>query len=713
MKGLSTFLLLFISHSLLFSQGALKLDINLDPGRVIPFDAAGGNSERMYYRFKSANLPIPEEVINDLFNLGDQVMRWPGGATANFYHYNGGNAKGYGLSRYEVEFFNHTMTCNNANDGTDNCMTFDVAAPRNYLFDYLDFCDLYMERTGKKKRTVWIPNLLTFFVHDVNQLSLLDKANSMADVQQMVTNGEISQGFYDRLKENIDVYEILSNHPSIDLKGIEYGNELYFHPPVVILGHDATNALPKLIFEAAKDRLYRDMAPGISRYRSLVDFYNKTLKPAEKNIKTGIPVSIIPHTGNQANFNSLYNSFVRDSLMSKVDALIHHFYFKVDGNDADPYTIFDNPTALEALKTSSDEFIHVRLPKVDTEYEKYFKMSANNKKMWITEFNLKHGNELVGANVGYQRLWMNTFYHTYFLFESFLSFIDNDSDKDLVEYAFKHLWVGRYDDYNYSGYSVEANADGTYRKIKRASYATFEVLGGLTDKKLQKVEYNASNSLGLQRKDLLTRAYYEEGNSSDPSDAGTVYILFSNKSGNAMNINLYDDVNLFNGPFFMDTIIREQAFARLASAPLLNSSNGRTLTRPSNPEVEDIQVSNITGIDPYGNFEIPGYAIGYLALPLSVRLVDSAVERPKSIPLSIYPNPASDIINIRALTKNSFSWTDGNIVLTDILGRSVKTKTLQAKDNFLQIDASGLAAGVYTITFTQGEEIATGRIVIQ
>jgi hypothetical protein len=697
----------------LTAQNSLNLNINLDQGREINFNASGGNSERMYYRFTNGSVTIPDEVLNDMFNLGDQVLRWPGGATANFYHYKEGTAKGYGLSRYEVEFFNHTMSCNAPRDGTDNCMTFDMAAPRNYLYDLLDYCDKYYQVSGKKKRLVWIPNLLVFFVYDVNQISLLDKANNWADIEQMVANGEISAGFRDRIKENLDVYEILLNHPSIDLVGIEYGNELYFHPPVVILGHDATNALPKWLFESTKDRLYRDMQPGISRLRSIIEIHKKLLKPEEKGIKTGIPVSIIPHTGNQANFNSLYNSFVRDSLIRLADALIHHFYFKVDGNDVDPYTIMDDPTALDQMKTVTDEFIHTRIPKVDFEYEKYFKMKENNIKMWMTEFNLKHGNELVGANVGFQRLWMNMFYHTYFMFESFLSFLDNSYNSDLVEYAFKHLLVGRYDDYNYAGYSVSVNADGTYNKIKRASYTTFEVLGGLTDKKLYKLDFVASNALNLQRKDLLIRAYYEPPQPGNPATAGTAYILYSNKSGSPVIFNLYDNVNFFNGPYFMDTIIRKPSFARYASAPSLNSSNGRTLTRPTNPEVENIKVTNLNDIDPFGDFTIPAYAVGYLAMPLALKTTDTALERPKSVNLSIYPNPSNNLISIRALTKNSFSWNTGNFVISDMLGRPVSARIAVARDQFLQLDISGLAAGVYTITYQQDGQTAVGRFVKQ
>src|SRR5690606_24108749 len=132
-------------------------------------------------------------------------------------------------------------------------------------------------------------------------------------------------------------------------------------------------------------------------------------------------------------FNNLYNSLIRDSIYSKVDALIHHFYFRLEGPRIEPHTADNFPTELDEIKSFSDFFIHERLPKIDEEYDKFFKMTENGKKLCITEFNLKNG-----ILDGYLALWMNTFYHSSYMFETLLSFVDNKHNNDMVEFASKH-----------------------------------------------------------------------------------------------------------------------------------------------------------------------------------------------------------------------------------------------------------------------------------
>src|SRR5687768_15286168 len=83
------------------AQNPVQLEVDLtDTLRKIRFDGMGFNTERMFYRILDNNENVPEPIFNELLEVGDQIYRWPGGATANFYHI---NKTGYGLSYYEVE----------------------------------------------------------------------------------------------------------------------------------------------------------------------------------------------------------------------------------------------------------------------------------------------------------------------------------------------------------------------------------------------------------------------------------------------------------------------------------------------------------------------------------------------------------------------------------------------------------------------------------
>jgi len=71
--------------------------------------------------------------------------------------------------------------------------------------------------------------------------------------------------------------------------------------------------------------------------------------------------------------------------------------------------------------------------------------------------------------------------------------------------------------------------------------------------------------------------------------------------------------------------------------------------------------------------------------------------------ISVYPNPASDEINI-ANAENA------DIMLYDVFGKLVASAS--AIDNIFQLNTSGLAKGTYVIKITNGENISTHKVVI-
>ncbi|HOY71744.1 MAG TPA: T9SS type A sorting domain-containing protein, partial [Tenuifilaceae bacterium] len=74
---------------------------------------------------------------------------------------------------------------------------------------------------------------------------------------------------------------------------------------------------------------------------------------------------------------------------------------------------------------------------------------------------------------------------------------------------------------------------------------------------------------------------------------------------------------------------------------------------------------------------------------------------------NLYPNPASDYINI-SLTGASSEVT---VRIFDVRGSMVKSQVLNASEN--RIDVSTLAKGIYMVSVGEGKEISTKRFIKQ
>ncbi len=77
--------------------------------------------------------------------------------------------------------------------------------------------------------------------------------------------------------------------------------------------------------------------------------------------------------------------------------------------------------------------------------------------------------------------------------------------------------------------------------------------------------------------------------------------------------------------------------------------------------------------------------------------------------ISIYPNPANDIINIKLDNINY----DVDYTLIDINGKMIASGTIEANSNIEQIKITDLAAGVYNIKLSSENETLNKRIIIQ
>jgi hypothetical protein len=83
----------------------------------------------------------------------------------------------------------------------------------------------------------------------------------------------------------------------------------------------------------------------------------------------------------------------------------------------------------------------------------------------------------------------------------------------------------------------------------------------------------------------------------------------------------------------------------------------------------------------------------------------TAVSAARSLPLGLYPNPATTTVHVPGLAAGSC------VQLLDALGRPVRTATVTAA---AQVSVSGLAPGLYTLraTDTRGKQLV-GKLVVE
>ncbi|MDX1652712.1 MAG: T9SS type A sorting domain-containing protein [Brumimicrobium sp.] len=85
---------------------------------------------------------------------------------------------------------------------------------------------------------------------------------------------------------------------------------------------------------------------------------------------------------------------------------------------------------------------------------------------------------------------------------------------------------------------------------------------------------------------------------------------------------------------------------------------------------------------------------------LSAAIKESNLEN-----LSVYPNPATSVINLKGKTSNA------TYKMVDILGKEVKTGILSSGGKS-QIDVSQLLTGIYFLTVQEGKNQITRKIIV-
>jgi hypothetical protein len=79
--------------------------------------------------------------------------------------------------------------------------------------------------------------------------------------------------------------------------------------------------------------------------------------------------------------------------------------------------------------------------------------------------------------------------------------------------------------------------------------------------------------------------------------------------------------------------------------------------------------------------------------------------------LKLYPNPASDLLQIQLPGK--FAGKEAKVMITDNLGRNVLVAKTRQGENTLHLNIASLGKGIYQVSVTSENHTATGRLVKQ
>ena len=171
MRLLFTSIIIFAFFSGVRAQKTLQLDIQNTGDENFNTKGFGVNGGRMFYQIveKSTGV-IPQEIIDDFVDLPQMVYRFPGGATANFYHYKKGKLHGYGFDRTEVTLVDDPIFCN-FESPSQYCIEDDSLSQQNFVFNMLELAEAVFNKNGVKLQMLYVPNMLTFMVNDTAAVS--------------------------------------------------------------------------------------------------------------------------------------------------------------------------------------------------------------------------------------------------------------------------------------------------------------------------------------------------------------------------------------------------------------------------------------------------------------------------------------------------------------------------------------------------------------
>ncbi len=728
-----TYIFLFQLQS--FAQSFTSMNLNLDNGEALKEDVFGLNGALMFHHaIDLDDHTIPTNVLDAIDDLGNGILRFPGGAISDDFHF---NFLGYGGIKEEHEAFDHARKCNTAN-GETYCYKEDLTAIRNYTYDYIDVARYLYDKRKQPVKTLYVLNFLSHSAYGQDQFLELDAVNQDSDLNQLVSDGRIDEEIKDGIIQNLDALRLLLNESTVEVVGVEVGNELYFHETF-------TGVVYKTSSNADVDMLREQFDPRIPKIKALFACYQRLIDKIDPSLKTAIPISKVNHNGVAGNFDIIWNEAVRDHFLNYADGIIIHDYIiRTSGLHN-----ISNPTTVEGgnanrMNTNLELMYeqYIRVQDKTLENEKFFNLKSQNKETWVTEYNVKNNpSQWIGK-------WRNTFLHGAYMLEHGLNFYDVSSQTNLTK-IISHNLLGGETSHRYANISVFKEEDNGQMELslrKRVQYYTSQMLLELNKYAIKKIT-GPVKPTSIDEFLFHSKYYYAQNDTEE-----SVFIFFVNTSSQEAIFNS-NNVNIQKGG---NSLGIKNASIVYMSAPHLYSSNGTT--EFMSEDTPDEVLKTETTLSLKTDYSIPKYAYGYIKLNVactdqshtvmdsscnvsdtgtvvktevgssgcdSIVTVITTLKNPENCTTTgirenlahnfyVYPNPTKAFVTFE-LRSNQFL-KEKRIILYDQLGKEVTEHLWEAYANSKTFSIEYLAKGIYFYTIKSSElnggELITGKIIV-
>ncbi len=690
-KNLSLLVFLLGSTSL-FAQEINQIEVDISAPQALNDNVFGLNGALMFWSaIDSTDNTIPADIMDAIDDIGNGILRFPGGAISDDFHY---GLRGYGGIKEEHEQFDHSRSCNTPS-GEEYCYQADLAAVRNYLFDYIDLAKELESRRQQPVKTLYVLNFLGHSAYGQDQFLELDVVEEESDLEQLVLDGKISEEIRDGMVGNLNALRDLIAEPSIEVVGIEIGNELYFHKTFTGVTYSSSLNAPVGPLKAAFE-------PRIPKIEALFACYDRLIDNIDSELKTAIPISKLSHNVNTiGNFDEIWNEAVRDHFLQHADGVIIHDYHKRSGNNLDPTSAED--TIKNSFGKSNADKMDQNLEDMYERYDQvtdkaanngdFFKVVATNKEMWVTEYNVANNN---GQWINF---WRNTFLHGVFMMDHALNFYESSADYNITK-IIAHNLLGGETSYRYACISVlkkdMGNNNLELTTLKRVNYFAQQFLTELNDYNVAKISGPAQPT-SIDEYLFHSKYFLLKEKDANPNCKGKVLMYFANTSQEAVSFNT-DSLSILESG---SNVSIKTASIKYMSAPHIYSSNGLTIELSDTDTTEESVGQNVlkteTDLTLGEEYVIPKYSFGYITLDLdneNCGTVVNAVEQRFNEYLTVFPVPATNQLTFE-LTRAELINSDKIIELYDPLGRSILLSEWKENGTYHSIDITGIPNGIY------------------
>lgn len=696
-----------------------------------------------------------------LSDMRPKVLRFPGGSSSKFMHLLTGD-KGYGydiveITRYLDAIDNDLEAPTNA---TDIMNETNVTTLLNWFGGSSEILDAFEEYRTDYGYQEDLTSGDRFIDHFIRLIQKIETDNQVFDPTYKVDVIVCLNILTETAEDCLDIVQYLQSNPihNVNVVGVEMGNETAnkFHKQIMQFD-EFENYWQYLDGQAVVGQASKEAAIGESLFIPAANrnFFYVFRNRSGVNYKIGLCAEGLNGTGEVFNIlpaedagsrsvdwnvalRSHYGDTHAGTSVKKFHAVILHTYFSADswynecvtetgilGSYSCPEWDFDNADtriqpAFDAARLNFRKFM---LTRFDNDLDLFnldlnFNLTSSIKKdMWITEWNLKDEGT---PNNG--KIFTNSYQHTVLLQEWWLKNLKLNFTEGYRENFFKYATLQNYA--GGSGVQMLTPADEDVElTLLGQDVSPYNLAAGDPAKRNYYVKRTVGYTMDLiseiNKNNLnyfpATVATYGHNPNLPPTFFITpakdfVYMYFTNSRCNdqryvlnpaGMYLMYGYQVELVDAEMFV--VDAFQAYSQSGKSMIYDFNSCYTPANPYDMEIDQTYnyVNPVcTAADGSLCITVPGFTSGYVKMavvPYVPRMADEI-----NTSLSIYPNPANNLINISSTEQ---------IVSVAVISMT-GAKMFETIDNCNIIDISMLSYGMYQVicTFSDGSNVTKSFI---